>query len=80
MLNLTYFCNQLPYNATDTTKGSRNRRNLLVENEFYEEPETEEEIVPDLNNWFMTKFTSEEIIIDLNFTYPSLVSAYYEYD
>jgi hypothetical protein len=34
-----------------------------------EEPELPEEIVPDLNNWFMTKFTSEEIIIDLNFTH-----------
>lgn len=28
----------------------------------------------------MRKFTSEEIIIDLNFTYPSLVSAYYDLD
>ena len=28
----------------------------------------------------MTKFTSDEIVIDLNFTYPSLVSAYYDLD
>lgn len=44
------------------------------------EPETDQEVVPDLSNWYMRKFTSEEIIIDLNFTYPSLVSAYYDLD
>lgn len=53
---------------------------MVIENNWYEEPETNKEIVPDLNNWFMTKFTSEEIIIDLNFTHASLVSAYYEND
>lgn len=36
--------------------------------------------MPDLSNWYMRKFTSEEIEIDLNFTYPSLVSAYYDLD
>ena len=41
VLNLTYYCNQLPYNATDKKDKSRNKRNLLVENNWAEEPETE---------------------------------------
>ena len=85
VLNLTYYCKQLPYNSSQLEndgvgRNQRRARNLLIENDWMEEPDEPEEIVPDLNNWFFTKFTSEEIIIDLNFTHTPLVSAYYELD
>ena len=51
VLNVTYFCNQEPYNSTGKHDGVRNQqRRLEVTNDWWT-PAQENEILPNLTAW-----------------------------
>ena len=78
VLNVTYFCNQEPYAKTKNDKRNQQRR-LDITNDWWT-PAQENEILPNLTNWSIDEFTKEGMQLQLNFTNPLLVSAYFEKD
>lgn len=59
VLNVTYFCNQEPYNETGKKEGERNKyRRLDITNDWWT-PAQENEILPNLTHWSIEKFTKE---------------------
>ena len=81
ILNITYFCNQEPYPEHMLQGQERNRpdRRLATTNDWWT-PARENEILPNLTSWTIEEFTKEGMKIQLNFTNPLLVSAYFEKD
>lgn len=80
VLNVTYFCNQEPYNSTGKKEGNRNNQRMLdITNDWWT-PAQENEILPNLTHWNIEQFTSEGMKLQLNFTHPLLVSAYFDKD
>ena len=85
-------CKQIPYNATMKHTAARNKQRMLGEIDPYEViikqnitnekeiPPQEDEILPELYNWWITDFGSSDMDLQLNFTHPLLVSAYFDKD
>lgn len=85
-------CNQLPYTESKKPAAARNRGRRLGEidpdevlikqnitNRIYVPPEADE-VLPVLYNWWITDFGNADMHLQLNFTNPLLVSAYFDKD
>ena len=75
ILEVTYRCNQLPYKLEEKSK----LRNLGTTNTAAVEPAADE-VIPVLQSWSIESFTSAGMDLQLNFSNPLLVSAYYDKD
>ena len=93
ILHVTYMCKQIPYNSSMKHDAERNeqRRQLgeidphdvLIKQNITNEkeiPPEEDEVLPELYNWWITDFGSADMDLQLNFTNPLLVSAYFDKD
>ena len=89
---MTYLCNQLPYTEGKKPAAARNQARRLGEidpdevlinqnitNRVYAQPQ-EDEVLPVLYNWWITDFGNADMQLQLNFTNPLLVSAYFDKD